>query len=72
MYRIKETIAIVLIFVGIALLVLANVGAIGIGLYQWGSVGITFGAAAWMAFKFWLGFIVGGIASVAAGVLLGD
>lgn len=72
MSKIKDIIAIILMFIGIGLLVLANVGAIGIGLYQWGSVGIALGAAAWIAFKFWLGFIVGGIVSIAVGALLGD
>lgn len=32
----------------------ANIGAIGYGLYLWGSVGLTFATSAWTAFVLWL------------------
>lgn len=34
--------------------VFANIGAIGYGLYLWGSVGLTFATSAWTAFVLWL------------------
>lgn len=32
----------------------ANIGAVGYGLYLWGSVGMTFAASTWTAFVLWL------------------
>jgi len=72
----KEIINAVLTFVGIIglfVMGLAQVGAIGYFLYLWGGTGMAIGASAWAGFVFWLKimgvgfltFIVGIIGSVA-------
>ena len=43
----------ILLAIGIFMLVFANIGGIGYGLYLWGGTGMAFGLAAWTAFKFW-------------------
>jgi len=44
----------ILLAIGIFMLVFANIGGIGYGLYLWGGTGMAFGLAAWTAFKFWV------------------
>ena len=54
----------VFIVIGFTLLLLANIGGIGYGLYLWGGTGMAFGLAAWTAFKVWITMIVSGVASL--------
>lgn len=52
----KNTIGII----GLIILALINITAIGYGLYLWGAAGLTFSLAAWTAFKFWIiGVLIG-------------
>ena len=44
--------------IGIIILALANISAVGYGLYLWGGTGMAFGLAAWTAFKWWIVGIV--------------
>ena len=47
--------------IGMIIISLANVGAIGYGLYLWGGTGMALGLAVWTAFKFWIAGIVIGL-----------
>ena len=62
---------IIFFYIGIAILAVANIGGIGYGLFLWGGTGMAFGAAAWMAFKFWIMWISVGIVSLFSGLIFG-
>ena len=47
--------------IGMIIISLANVSAIGYGLYLWGGTGMALGLAVWTAFKFWIAGIVIGL-----------
>jgi len=47
--------------IGMIILALANISAVGYGLYLWGGTGMAFGLAAWTAFKWWIVGIVTGL-----------
>jgi hypothetical protein len=50
--------------IGGLMLMIANVGGIGYGLYLWGGTGMAFSLAAWTAFKFWMIWVALGLASI--------
>lgn len=56
--------------IGALLLTLANVGAIGLLIYQWAVVDILFKVALWSAFKLWLTMLVGGVCLLFTSILL--
>jgi hypothetical protein len=60
----------VFLIVGSLMLIIGNIGGIGYGLYLWGSVGLPFATAAWMAFKFWVLWQLTGISSIMIAKLL--
>lgn len=57
-----------LMFMGIGMIILAQIGGVGYGLYLWGSVGLELGAAAWSGFVLWMKMIGTGILSILASV----
>ena len=60
----------ILFGIGVIMLMVANIGGIGYGLYLWGAAGLTFATAAWLAFKFWLIWIILGFVITAAGIFI--
>lgn len=59
----------ILVMLGWALLVLANVTAIGVGLYDW-AFNTTLAIAAWEAFVLWIKMMAGGFVSLVTGMIL--
>ena len=60
-----------MLILGIIILVFANVGSIGYGLYLWGGTGMAFGLAVWTAFKVWMIWVSAGMVSLGVGVIFG-
>jgi hypothetical protein len=65
----RSTLSNIFVFIGIALLILANVTGIGVFLYQWGAEGIAISTAAWGAFKLWISMLGGGFSSIVLAIL---
>lgn len=64
MKHILSLILLILIYIGIASVILATVGSVGYGLYLWGAVGTALSVAAWTAFTLWLKMFFGGLSLV--------
>ena len=58
----------VLLVIGILLLAIGNISAIGYFLYLWGGTGMALGLAAWTAFKVWIVLIGIGFVSFLSGM----
>ena len=69
MKNVLENIGAVLVIIGWAVLVLANVTAIGVGIYDW-AFNTTLAMAAWEAFVLWIEMMIGGIVSLVSGMIL--
>ena len=68
----KQYIAIMstlLLFVGVLLLGLTTVGAVGYFLYQWGALSLPLAQAAWLGFLFGVKAWLAGVASIILGVI---
>ena len=65
----KELIGSIFLLCGFALLLLANISAIGVGLYEW-AYNLTLAQAAWTGFVLWVQMLAGGVASLIAGAIL--
>jgi hypothetical protein len=71
MRDLKLAVGYILVILGWALLVGANITAIGVGLYDW-AFNTTLALAAWGAFVLWLKMLGGGIVSLIVGLVLGE
>lgn len=68
----RNNIGIFLAFIGILLIGLAQISAIGETIYRWGALDIALGASIWEAFKTWMIMVVTGLVSLSIGVILKD
>ena len=71
MREFKLLVGYILVILGWALLVAANITAIGVGLYDW-AFNTTLALAAWGAFVLWLKMLGGGLVSLFIGMILGE
>lgn len=71
MRDLKLMIGYILVIVGFASLVFANIASLGVGLYDW-AFNMELSMAAWGAFVLWLKMIGFGIGSLVIGMVLGE
>ena len=67
----KLFIGYILIIIGFLLMAVANIAAIGTGLYEW-AFNVDLPIAAWNAFVLWMQMMGGGVVSLIIGLILGE
>lgn len=71
MREFKLLVGYVLVILGFVAMLVANLTAIGVCLYEW-AFNATFAMAAWNAFVVWLQMIGGGLFAIILGAILGE